>query len=170
MSKLEHNQSSTSSLRDYVTDEDTNVAIRVMLESFISSQKFAIARAMKKVPYPRTHPRLPHHTNITMCRSSVGTSPSRGTIKSCSSICCSRWCASAHSTLAGSQRSTALPLKLGYGETPLQLMSSIKLTIQPEQARENDLGANVHHFYQAPLFIKKGFRRDPDRNVIVWDE
>ena len=36
-------------LRDYVLDEDVNMAIRVMLESFIDTQKYAVMRTMKKV-------------------------------------------------------------------------------------------------------------------------
>lgn len=35
-------------LREYVRDEDVNVAIRVMLDSFINAQKFSISRAMRK--------------------------------------------------------------------------------------------------------------------------
>jgi len=35
-------------LRDYVRDEDVNVAVRVMLHSFINAQKFSISRAMHK--------------------------------------------------------------------------------------------------------------------------
>lgn len=34
-------------LREYVLEEDVNVAIRVMLESFISSQKFAVMRPLR---------------------------------------------------------------------------------------------------------------------------
>ena len=36
-------------LRDYVNDDDVNMAIRMMLESFISTQKFSIMKGMKKV-------------------------------------------------------------------------------------------------------------------------
>lgn len=36
-------------LRDYVHEDDVNMAIRVMLESFIDTQKFSVMRAMKKV-------------------------------------------------------------------------------------------------------------------------
>lgn len=36
-------------LRDYVLDEDVNMAIRVMLESFIDTQKYSIMKTMKKV-------------------------------------------------------------------------------------------------------------------------
>lgn len=35
-------------IREYVTDDDVNMAIRVMLESFIDTQKFSVMRAMKK--------------------------------------------------------------------------------------------------------------------------
>jgi DNA replication licensing factor MCM2 len=35
-------------LREYVTDEDSNVAIRCMLESFISTQKFSVQKAMRR--------------------------------------------------------------------------------------------------------------------------
>ena len=47
-------------LRDYVVDEDVNMAIRVMLESFIDTQKYAVMKTMRKVlqpntPYIRTH-------------------------------------------------------------------------------------------------------------------
>lgn len=36
-------------IREYVTDDDVNMAIRVMLESFIDTQKFSVMRTMKKV-------------------------------------------------------------------------------------------------------------------------
>lgn len=36
-------------LRDYVNEDDVNMAIRIMLESFISTQKFSIMRSMRKV-------------------------------------------------------------------------------------------------------------------------
>lgn len=36
-------------LRESVNQDDVNIAIRVMLESFISTQKFSIMKAMNKV-------------------------------------------------------------------------------------------------------------------------
>ena len=36
-------------LRDYVNEDDVNMAIRIMLESFIATQKFSIMRSMRKV-------------------------------------------------------------------------------------------------------------------------
>ena len=36
-------------LREYVTEDDVNMAIRVMLESFIDTQKFSVMRNMRKV-------------------------------------------------------------------------------------------------------------------------
>ena len=36
-------------LRDYVNEEDVNMAMRIMLESFISTQKFSVMRSMRKV-------------------------------------------------------------------------------------------------------------------------
>ena len=36
-------------LRDYVQDDDVNMAIRVVLESFVDTQKYAVTRSMKKV-------------------------------------------------------------------------------------------------------------------------
>lgn len=36
-------------LRDYVNEDDVNMAIRVMLESFIATQKFSVMRGMRKV-------------------------------------------------------------------------------------------------------------------------
>lgn len=36
-------------LRDYVNEDDVNMAIRIMLESFISTQKFSVMRTMRKV-------------------------------------------------------------------------------------------------------------------------
>ncbi|XP_013421596.1 DNA replication licensing factor mcm2-like [Lingula anatina] len=35
-------------LRDYVNEDDVNMAIRIMLESFINTQKFSIMRSMRK--------------------------------------------------------------------------------------------------------------------------
>lgn len=39
-------------LRDFVIDEDVNMAIRVMLESFIDTQKYSIMKTMRKVKPP----------------------------------------------------------------------------------------------------------------------
>ncbi len=36
-------------LRDEVRDEDVNMAIRIALESFITSQKYSVARTLQKV-------------------------------------------------------------------------------------------------------------------------
>jgi len=36
-------------LREYVHSDDVDMAIRVMLESFIDTQKFAVMRSMRKV-------------------------------------------------------------------------------------------------------------------------
>jgi len=36
-------------LRDYVNEDDVNMSIRIMLESFISTQKFSIMKTMRKV-------------------------------------------------------------------------------------------------------------------------
>lgn len=38
-------------LRESVNQNDVNMAIRVMLESFISTQKFSIMKSMSKVSY-----------------------------------------------------------------------------------------------------------------------
>lgn len=40
-------------LRDYVMEDDVNMAIRVMLESFVDTQKFSVMRSMRKVGAPR---------------------------------------------------------------------------------------------------------------------
>ena len=36
-------------LRDFVNDDDINVAIQIVLQSFIDAQKYGIMRTMKKV-------------------------------------------------------------------------------------------------------------------------
>ena len=36
-------------LREYISEDDVNMAIRVMLESFIDTQKFSVMRNMRKV-------------------------------------------------------------------------------------------------------------------------
>ena len=38
-------------LREYVNEEDVNMAIRIMLESFIDTQKFSVMRSMRKVSF-----------------------------------------------------------------------------------------------------------------------
>jgi len=50
-------------LREYVTSEDVDMSIRVMLESFISSQKYEVERAMRKgfskfITYKKDHNEL----------------------------------------------------------------------------------------------------------------
>lgn len=37
-------------LRRYVSQEDVDMAIRVLLDSFISTQKFGVQKALQKVP------------------------------------------------------------------------------------------------------------------------
>ena len=36
-------------LREYVSEDDVNMAIRIMLESFIDTQKFSVMKSMAKV-------------------------------------------------------------------------------------------------------------------------
>jgi DNA replication licensing factor MCM2 len=36
-------------LRDYVQEEDVNMAIRMMLESFVETQKYSVMKSMKNV-------------------------------------------------------------------------------------------------------------------------
>ena len=40
-------------LREYISEDDVNMAIRVMLESFIDTQKFSVMRNMRKVRLTR---------------------------------------------------------------------------------------------------------------------
>lgn len=42
-------------LREYVIDDDVNMAIRVMLESFIDTQKYSVMRTMRKVSHILDH-------------------------------------------------------------------------------------------------------------------
>ncbi len=42
-------------LREYVIDDDVNMAIRVMLESFIDTQKYSVMRTMRKVSHFLDH-------------------------------------------------------------------------------------------------------------------
>ena len=44
-------------LREYVADDDVNMAIRVMLESFIDTQKYSVMRSMRKVRWRRVYGR-----------------------------------------------------------------------------------------------------------------
>jgi len=41
-------------LRSYVTQEDVDMAIRVLLDSFISTQKFGVQKALQKVGWTST--------------------------------------------------------------------------------------------------------------------
>lgn len=38
-------------LRDYVQEDDVNMAIRIMLESFIETQKYSVMKTMRKVSH-----------------------------------------------------------------------------------------------------------------------
>ena len=40
-------------LRNYVTEDDVDMAIRVLLESFISTQKYGVQKALQKVRWMR---------------------------------------------------------------------------------------------------------------------
>lgn len=42
-------------LRQYVTEEDVNMAIRVLLDSFISTQKFGVQRTLREVTKQAKH-------------------------------------------------------------------------------------------------------------------
>lgn len=54
-------------LRDFVIDEDVNMAIRVMLESFIDTQKYSIMKTMRKVKCPFPSP--PLLLSLSLCSS-----------------------------------------------------------------------------------------------------
>ena len=43
-------------LREYVSDDDVDMAIRITLESFIDTQKYAVTKAMRKVGTIVTEP------------------------------------------------------------------------------------------------------------------
>ena len=45
-------------LREYVREDDVNMAIRVMLESFIDTQKYSVMRNMRKVSWLREDKKL----------------------------------------------------------------------------------------------------------------
>ena len=47
-------------LRDFVNDDDINVAIQIVLQSFIDAQKYGIMRTMKKVRFIFDTKRLTH--------------------------------------------------------------------------------------------------------------
>lgn len=36
-------------LREYVVDDDVNMAVRMMLESFVETQKYSVMKSMKQV-------------------------------------------------------------------------------------------------------------------------
>lgn len=38
-------------LRDYVQEDDVNMAIRMMLESFVETQKYSVMKTMKNVGF-----------------------------------------------------------------------------------------------------------------------
>lgn len=40
-------------LRDYVQEDDVNMAIRMMLESFVETQKYSVMKSMKNVSLRR---------------------------------------------------------------------------------------------------------------------
>lgn len=84
-------------LRDYVQEDDVNMAIRVMLESFIDTQKFSVMRSMRKVgPSPRCASvsevrRVDPDSPVLFCRRSPVTWRSAGTTTSCCSSSSSSW-------------------------------------------------------------------------------
>lgn len=54
-------------LRDYVREDDVNMAIRVMLESFIDTQKFSVMRSMRKVRLPSGLTLSRQTLTLTLC-------------------------------------------------------------------------------------------------------
>lgn len=83
-------------LRDYVLEDDVNMAIRVMLESFIDTQKFSVMRSMRKV---RERRRSLQRWGLSafrqlispLCRPLLDTWPSVGTTTSCCSSSSNSW-------------------------------------------------------------------------------
>ena len=69
-------------LRANVRADDIDLAIRVMLESFISSQKYSVMNHLRKV----------QRDVICCCRHSVGIRVIGRTITSCSCTFCKTWC------------------------------------------------------------------------------
>lgn len=55
-------------LRDVVVESDVNVAIRIMLESFVETQKFSVMKAMKKVG---RNGRMPFSVNFRLLHPSL---------------------------------------------------------------------------------------------------
>lgn len=46
-------------LRSYVSQEDVDMAIRVLLDSFISTQKFGVQKALQKVAFEQLNLNFP---------------------------------------------------------------------------------------------------------------
>ena len=59
-------------LRDYVQEDDVNMAIRVMLESFIDTQKYSVMRSMRRVSAAVSWFRFRFWARFQCCGSDVG--------------------------------------------------------------------------------------------------
>jgi len=84
-----------------VSEDDVDVAIRVMLESFISTQKFSVVRALQRVRSSIIalqywyHSQLPEpeYSLHRIHSTSRSTLPTSAITSSCCCICCKDWCA-----------------------------------------------------------------------------
>lgn len=55
-------------LREYVNEDDVNMALRIMLESFVATQKYGIMKTMRQVSH---RPAPSHHVSLDSCRFTV---------------------------------------------------------------------------------------------------
>jgi len=126
-------------LRDYVTDDDVNVAIRMLLDSFIGAQKFSIKNSLRKkfekyLSYKEDSFELLLHTLNELVREAV----------------------------------TYEQVKSGGTASAAASSSTVEVSLEDLQAKADDYGiTQLMPFFKSDVFSRNGFVLDNARKLIV---
>jgi DNA replication licensing factor MCM2 len=128
-------------LREYVIEDDVNMAIRVMLESFITSQKFSVMRTLRKhFKKYITYKKDSFELLLYVLKSMVNESLNYKRLKS-----------QASNDRGGSWAD-----------------ETVEIEVDEYTARATEMQiTNLTAFYNSELFAQAGFRLDKKRKVIV---
>ena len=157
-------------LRKAVNDEDVDVAIRVMLESFIGSQKYSVQRSLQRrfrkyMTYKKDFNELLLHTLRQLVRDQVLLLPP--------SPAHARTHALAHArTHALSHARTPFPCQARYEEaTTGRRTDTIRVKKKSFEAAARKFGVpDLSVFYDSEMFSAYGFAIDHDAGNIVCAE
>jgi DNA replication licensing factor MCM2 len=127
-------------LRDAVTEEDVNVAIRVMLETFISTQKYSVKTSLEKhFSKYITHARDHHELLLYRLQDLVQTAVNMGTIN-----------------------------RRLNSSSSFSITAPVEISIDDFRKSATDLQiSRLDSFFNSKLFASSGFSIDERRGKII---